>query len=81
MVFFNKSPDHEHVYSNGFICLSILYDGWSAAMNVSTVCRSIISMLSSAKFKERPKNDQDLMVRAKGKSPKDFVWTYEDDNC
>ena len=20
-------PEHEHIYSNGFICMSILYDG------------------------------------------------------
>ena len=27
VVFLGKTPDHEHVYSNGFICMSILYDG------------------------------------------------------
>lgn len=29
-------------------------------MNVNTICRSIISMLSSAKIKSRPENDKDL---------------------
>ena len=27
VIFLGKTPDHEHVYSNGFICMSILYDG------------------------------------------------------
>lgn len=27
VVFVGKVPDHEHIYSNGFICMSILYDG------------------------------------------------------
>jgi ubiquitin-protein ligase len=27
VVFIDGSPDHEHIYSNGFICMSILYDG------------------------------------------------------
>lgn len=26
VTFLGKMPDHEHIYSNGFICMSILYD-------------------------------------------------------
>ncbi len=26
VTFVGKMPDHEHIYSNGFICMSILYD-------------------------------------------------------
>ena len=81
VVFIGKIPTHEHVYSNGFICMSILYDHWSAAMNVDSIVNSIISMLSSAKIKIKPENDADLVFRAKGKGPKDFQWAFHDDKC
>ena len=61
--------------------MSILYDGWSAAMSVSSICMSVTSMLSSAPKKMRPKNDDDLCKRGKGKSPKDFLWSFDDDVC
>lgn len=44
-------PVHEHVYSNGHICLSVLYDEWSPASTIMTLCLSIQSMLSAAKVK------------------------------
>ena len=35
-------PEHPHVYSNGHICLNVLYDGWSPALSVQAICLSLI---------------------------------------
>ena len=81
VVFVGKPPVHEHIYSNGYICLSVLYDGWSPAMNASSICNSILSMISSATVKKKPENDSSFMSRANGRSPKEFNWVFEDDKC
>jgi ubiquitin-conjugating enzyme E2 W len=71
-------PLHQHIYSNGHICLSILTDDWSPALSVESVCLSIISMLASAKEKGRPQDDS-LYVKTCSKNPKKTRWWYHDD--
>ena len=75
----NNIPLHPHVYTNGHICLSILTDDWTPAMSVTSVCLSILSMLSSCKVKQLPP-DNDRYVRTAGKNPNKTKWWYHDDN-
>ncbi|CAG9335004.1 unnamed protein product [Blepharisma stoltei] len=81
VVFVGKPPIHEHVYSNGFICLSILYTGWKPSMTVASTVLSIVSMLASAEKKKKPKNDKEMIRTTKGERAKDQEWIFEDDTC
>lgn len=55
VVYFLKPiPKHEHVYSNGDICLSLLGKDWQPTMTAQGIAVSILSMLSSAKEKKTP---------------------------
>ncbi|XP_013749414.1 probable ubiquitin-conjugating enzyme E2 17 isoform X1 [Brassica napus] len=51
VIFQHPAPLHPHVYSNGHICLDVLYGSWSPAMRLSSICLSILSMLSSSAVK------------------------------
>eukprot|EP00794_Sanderia_malayensis_P004770 gene4770-5397_t len=76
VVFCGKNiPLHPHVYSNGHICLSILTDDWTPAMSVTSVCLSIVSMLSSCTEK-KPPPDNTIYVRTAGKNPKNTKWWF-----
>ncbi|KAL2498399.1 UBC core domain-containing protein [Abeliophyllum distichum] len=80
VVFIPPAPLHPHIYSNGHICLDILYDSWSPAMTVSSICISILSMLSSSPDKQRPAdNDRYVKNCRNGRSPKETRWWFHDD--
>ena len=55
VVFVGSVPIHEHIYSNGHICMDILYDAWTPAMTVATVAQSIASMLAGMFHKSQRK--------------------------
>lgn len=83
VVFIPPTPIHPHIYSNGHICLDILYDshngGWSPALTISKVALSLRSMLASADVKKGPQGDKEYCMRTVGKSPRDTRWEFEDD--
>ncbi|KAL8153932.1 hypothetical protein V2J09_011692 [Rumex salicifolius] len=94
VIFVPPAPLHPHIYSNGHICLGnsfvfhsmlhvlsdILYDSWSPAMTVNSVCISILSMLSSSPVKQRPADNDRYVKRCKnGRSPKETRWWFHDD--
>jgi ubiquitin-protein ligase len=77
-------PQHpQHVYSNGHICLDVLYDspngGWSPALTVAKVALSLRSMLASAPAAAPPPGDAEYCARTRGRSPKETRWEFEDE--
>jgi ubiquitin-conjugating enzyme E2 W len=75
-VYFLKKhmPIHEHVYTNGDICLSLLGNGWRPTMSAQSIAVSILSILSSAQSKNLPM-DNSMHAGAKpGQYQKDWVY-------
>ncbi|KAH7829653.1 putative ubiquitin-conjugating enzyme E2-18 kDa [Monocercomonoides exilis] len=69
-------PMHPHVYSNGHICLSVLYSYWKPSMTVFSTCLSILTMLSSAKNKGRPFNDSSYVMYSG--DPRYSSWVFDE---
>ncbi|KAK3026543.1 hypothetical protein RJ639_041840 [Escallonia herrerae] len=70
----------KHSLSDSLCCVDILYDSWSPAMTVSSICISILSMLSSSTAKQRPEdNDRYVKNCRNGRSPKETRWWFHDD--
>lgn len=78
VTFVDLIPVNEHVYSNGHICLSLLYDGWTPAHTLFSVCITIISMLSSSTRKTRPVDDLKYCINALSRSPKMNKWSFNE---
>jgi len=72
-------PQHEHVYTNGDICLSLLGNGWRPTMTAQSIAVSILSILSSAQYKQLPMDNARHAQNKPGQYQKD--WVYHDDNC
>ena len=72
-------PTHEHVYTNGDICLSLLGKDWRPTMTAQSIAVSILSILSSAQSKSLPMDNSRHAGNKPGEYQKD--WVYHDDNC
>ena len=77
--FLKPTPAHEHVYTNGDICLSLLGSDWRPTLSAEALALSVMSMLTSAKEKSRPQdNAQHAGAKPGGRQDN---WVYHDDSC
>ena len=70
---------HEHVYTNGDICLSLLGKDWRPIMTAQSIAASILSILSSAQSKSIPMDNAKHAQNKPGQYQQD--WVYHDDLC
>lgn len=77
--FLKPTPKHQHVYSNGDICLNLLGKDWRPMMTAELIAVSILSMLSSAKEKKSPQDNAAHADAPPGQRQEG--WMYHDDKC
>jgi len=77
--FLKPTPRHEHVYTNGDICLSLLGKDWRPNMTAQSIGMSILSILSGAGRKSLPMDNAAHSLNKPGQKQDD--WVYHDDNC
>lgn len=77
--FLQPTPRHEHVYTNGDICLSLLGKDWRPNMTAQSIAMSILSILSGAGRKSLPMDNAAHSQNKPGE--KQDNWVYHDDNC
>ena len=77
--FLSPTPRHEHVYTNGDICLSLLGKDWRPIMTAQSVAQAIMSILCGAQRKSLPMDNAAHAGNKPGQKQDD--WVYHDDNC
>lgn len=77
--FLSPTPRHEHVYTNGDICLSLLGKDWRPNMTAQSIAMSILSILSGTGRKSLPMDNAAHAQNKPGQKQDD--WVYHDDNC
>eukprot|EP00571_Detonula_confervacea_P002758 CAMPEP_0172325120 /NCGR_PEP_ID=MMETSP1058-20130122/53205_1 /TAXON_ID=83371 /ORGANISM="Detonula confervacea, Strain CCMP 353" /LENGTH=439 /DNA_ID=CAMNT_0013041585 /DNA_START=14 /DNA_END=1333 /DNA_ORIENTATION=+ len=77
--FLAPTPRHEHVYTNGDICLSLLGKDWRPIMTAQSIAQAIMSILCGAQRKSLPMDNARHAGNKPGKKQDD--WVYHDDNC
>ena len=61
--------------------LNILYNDWNPKLDIKSVCLSLLSMLSSAKSKKRPPDNDSTVVMSQGQKTRNMQWEFHDDKC
>jgi ubiquitin-conjugating enzyme E2 W len=72
-------PAHEHIYTNGDICLSLLGSGWRPNLTGQGIALAIQSMMMSAAKKSLPRDNAAHAGRRPGQEQ--TAWIYHDDSC
>ncbi|KAI6652037.1 Ubiquitin-conjugating enzyme E2 W-like [Oopsacas minuta] len=70
-------PMHPHIYSNGHMCLEILYEGYRPEMTIVYICNCIMLMLDCNTKKEWPYNDS-WYLRMNISHPNHGMWAWEE---